>query len=114
MSRVFRPYQSWRVFAYFCIEFFLISSAILLTASVRFSTANMLDAIFPEVLQACLIAGICQICMYYADLYDLTDTFDYGPLFLKLMQSFAASMAVAAVLCYLLPQFFGDLGACQP
>ena len=110
MSRVFRPYQSWRVFAYFCLEFFLLSGAVVFTTSIRFSGQNMFDTTFPYVFQACLIAGIYQVCMYYADLYDLTGTFGYRRLLLKLTQAFAATMAVSAVLCYLIPQRFVDRG----
>jgi sugar transferase (PEP-CTERM system associated) len=48
--------------------------------------------------KALLIAGICQLCLYYADLYDLKTITDRRDLFIRIVQALgAASFMLAAV-----------------
>jgi sugar transferase (PEP-CTERM system associated) len=105
MTSVFSPYHTWRSPACFCIEFLLISSAVVLAAMVRFSAAGVtLGHALPYLPHAFLIAFVCQICMYYADLFDLRVAVGTGKLFTKLLQSLAMAMVVLMVMFYLLPQ----------
>jgi sugar transferase (PEP-CTERM system associated) len=54
------------------------------------------------VLKILLISGVCQLCLYYNDLYDLKVTDSYVELFIRLMQALGA----AAILLSLVYIFF--------
>jgi sugar transferase (PEP-CTERM system associated) len=50
-----------------------------------------------------LIAAICQLCLYYNDLYDLTVTNTYMELFIRLLQALGASAILLAIIYFLFP-----------
>ena len=91
--------------ACFCVEFLLINSAVILTVSTQFPMSSLLwSHVSPYILCAFLIALACQICMYYADLYDLKTVMSAYNLFMKLFLSIAAATVVLTVIFYLAPQ----------
>ena len=55
------------------------------------------------LLKTLLIASVCQLCLYYNDLYDLNVTDSYHELFIRLLQALGASAILLALLYYLFP-----------
>lgn len=109
MSRAFRQYHAWRLPACLCIEFLLIGSAVMLSAVVRLSlNAAVSKSSLYYLPHAILTAVICQLCMYYADLYELKVAFKPRILLSKLAQSIAITAVVLMMISYLLPQL--DIG----
>jgi FlaA1/EpsC-like NDP-sugar epimerase len=109
MSRVFRQYHAWRLPACLCIEFLLIGSAVMLSAAVRLSLSEAPSkSSLYYVPHAILAAVICQLCMYYANLYELKVAFGTRILFSKLAQSITVSAVVLMMISYMLPQL--DIG----
>src|SRR5262252_4120422 len=109
MMRSLQRYFTLHPAVCFCIEFLLINSAVILTASAQFPVPNLLGYhAFPYILGAFLIALACQICMYYADLYDLKTVMSNHSLFMKLFQAIAAASLVLTVIFYLAPQLLID------
>ena len=105
MIRSLQRYCTLHPAVCFCIEFLLINSAIILTASAQFPVPNLLGYhAFPYILDAFLIALACQICMYYADLYDLKTVMSGHNLFMKLFLAIGSASLVLTVISYLAPQ----------
>ena len=53
--------------------------------------------------KAALIAAVCQLCLYYSDLYDLRIVADRRELFVRALQSLGAASLILALLYYLFP-----------
>ena len=106
MSRVFLQYQTWRVPVCLGIEFLLISGAVMLATLLRFyigglpSLWSMSLAYLPRAL---LSAAVCQVCMYYTDLYDLRVALRPSVLLSKLGQALGAGVIVLMLLFFILP-----------
>ena len=102
-------YRTLHPTACFCVEFLLINSAVILTVSVLSPESNLLwSHVVPYILCAFLVALACQICMYYADLYDFKTVMSGHSLFMKLFQSITAATVVLTVISYLAPYVFID------
>jgi sugar transferase (PEP-CTERM system associated) len=92
--QVFNRYVSARRLAVFGVETMLISGSILLAAV---ATGSFDDAT-GRVWRILLITGLCELCFYYNDLYDLTAVRTRNALIVHLLQGAgAAAMALAAV-----------------
>jgi FlaA1/EpsC-like NDP-sugar epimerase len=88
------------------VEFLLISTAVLLSVVVRLSEERLTITIgLPYIPHAFLTAFICQLCMYYAEIYDVRVALSHGELFIRLVKSLAAATVVLALLFYLLQSF---------
>jgi len=53
--------------------------------------------------KSALIAAVCQLCLYYSDLYDLRVVADRRELFVRALQSLGAASLMLAALYYLFP-----------
>ena len=107
MIRSPHRYRSLHPAACFCVEFLLINSAVILTASTQFPASSILwPHAFPYILWAFLTALTFQVCMYYADLYDLKTVMSAYSLFTKLFLSITAATVILTVIFYLIPQLF--------
>jgi sugar transferase (PEP-CTERM system associated) len=53
--------------------------------------------------KAALIAGVCQLCLYFADLYDLRVVADRRDLIVRVLQSLSATSILLAVLYFWFP-----------
>ncbi len=88
----------------FGIEFCLIAGAVLLAALIRFSASGiMLSKVLPYIPHASLTALVCQVCMYYADLYDFRLGLSDQQLYVKLIRALGLAAVVLTVLFYALP-----------
>jgi sugar transferase (PEP-CTERM system associated) len=81
------------------MESALILGAIALAVQIRLGEALWEAAATSQTLpKALLITVVCQICLYYADLYELRKLADRRELFVRLLQALgAASFVLAAV-----------------
>ena len=83
----------------FGVEFCLIAGAVFLAALIRFSTRGiMLSKGIPYLPHAGLTALVCQVCMYYADLYDFRLGLSDRQLYGKLIRALGAAAVVLTVL----------------
>jgi sugar transferase (PEP-CTERM system associated) len=92
-----------RSFALIASETVLIVGAIALGAWIREGGDSDLltRAMLPKAL---LIAAVCQICLYYSDLYDLRTVTDRRELFTRLVQAVSATSFLLAAVYFWSPQ----------
>jgi FlaA1/EpsC-like NDP-sugar epimerase len=88
------------------VEFLLVSTAVLSSVVVRLSAdRSAVEIASSYIPHALLIALICQLCMYYAELYNFRVALSHGQLFIRLLESLTAATAVLAFLFYLIQSF---------
>jgi sugar transferase (PEP-CTERM system associated) len=93
-----------RSLAFVVFETFLIVSAVAVAAYVRLG--DWAWQILQEehgVPKALLIAGVCQVCLYYADLYDLRLVSDRRELFVRIFQALGSASFILAAIYYWAP-----------
>jgi sugar transferase (PEP-CTERM system associated) len=95
---------SWRPLLLIGCESALIVEAVVFASWLRLGAAAW-DLMANEGgwYKAALVAGICQVCLYYSDLYDLRVVADRRELFVRALQSLGAASLILAVLYYLFP-----------
>jgi sugar transferase (PEP-CTERM system associated) len=94
---------SRRSFALILSETLLIVAAISLGAWIREGPDRLL--LGPaELAKALLIAAVCQLCLYYSDLYDLRIAVDRRELFIRLVQALSATSFLLAAVYFWSPQ----------
>ena len=102
MARVLNQRVPWRTAALIAGESVLIVGAVGLSASVRLGTdAWMVQQGY--LAKALLVAVVCQLCLYYGDLYDLRVVSDRRELLVRLLQSLGAAALLLASAYALLP-----------
>ncbi len=85
-------------------EHVLIVAAVVLSARLRFSERSWILFTFEGGLQkSILIAVVCQVCLYYADLYDLRILADRRELFVRSVQALGATSLLLAVIYFWFP-----------
>ena len=100
MARVFMQRVTWRLVALVGLETLLIVGAVTLAAYVRLGVGNVTQA---DSFKALLIAFVCQLCLYYAELYDFAVLADRRHLVVRLLQAFGSTSLILAVLYYWFP-----------
>lgn len=92
-------------------EHALIVGAVMVAAVVRL---GMPDALAPAIRdwlgRAVLVAAILQICLHYADLYDVRTIRERGDLVLRLVRALGAASVILAVLYYWIPSLIVGRG----
>ncbi len=110
MLRGFNQYRSSRTI------FLVLSENVLILAAIQLA-AFLLDDMKGKgkvfhggiFLQTLIVTGICQLCLYFNDLYDLRIVGNRRELFLRLMQSLGICSISMAVLYLTIPfLFLGD------
>jgi sugar transferase (PEP-CTERM system associated) len=106
MAKILRHRISWRLFLLIGFETALIIVAVVFAAWLRLG-ADAWDLMATENgwWKAALVAAVCQLCLYYADLYDMRVVADRRELFVRALQSLGAASLILALLYY----FFQDL-----
>jgi len=104
MAKIFRHRVSWRLILLIACESALVIEAVVFAAWLRLGVSAW-DLMANEngFWKAALIAGVCQLCLYYSDLYDLRVVADRRELFVKALQSLGAASLILAALYYLFP-----------
>src|SRR5690606_8630730 len=95
---------TWRSGLLISFETVLLLGTILGAARIRLGPGALAGDEFPALFwKAVLIAGVCQVCLYYAELYDLRVVADRRELFIRILQALGAASLVLAVLYYWFP-----------
>jgi sugar transferase (PEP-CTERM system associated) len=88
------------------LEMALIVGAIGVAAYVRLGDAGFWDLVQEDnaLLKALLITFVCQLCLYYSDLYDdMRITPDRRELLVRIFQSLGATSIILSLLYYVAP-----------
>jgi sugar transferase (PEP-CTERM system associated) len=99
MATVFNQRISWRLALLVGSETLLIAGSIVAAAYIRGETFSATQ----NVWKALLPAGLCQLCLYYAELYDLRVLADRRVLFVRLLQSLGVASLILAALYFWFP-----------
>src|SRR5512134_1334340 len=96
---------SGRLIVLLLMEMVLIVGAITLAAYLRVgSNVGSLIRADNALFKALLITYVCQMCLYYADLYDeMRMTPDRRELLVRIFQSLGATSIILALLYYVFP-----------
>ncbi|MCP4689083.1 MAG: TIGR03013 family PEP-CTERM/XrtA system glycosyltransferase [Desulfobacterales bacterium] len=103
MLRLFKQYYPIRNI------FFVLGEGLAIYGSLLFTTWIFLDYLsFPldgyVHLKIALVTIICQTCLYYNDLYDLTITNSFSELGIRLLQALGVAAFVLAAIYFLFPE----------
>src|SRR4029079_2349019 len=93
-----------RSFTLIVCETVLILAAVAMAAYLRLGEWTWYIVMHENGVEKTLIAaGVTQVCLYYADLYDLRRFADRRELFIRLVQALGAASFALAVLYYWFP-----------
>src|SRR3712207_4887231 len=94
-----------RTGALLVLEHLLIIGAIAAATAIRLGPSEVPTLIgSPEgMLKTVLIAAVCQLCLYFADLYDLRVVAERRELFVRVLQALSATSILLAVLYFWFP-----------
>lgn len=94
-----------RTAALLLLESHLIVGAVALSTALRLGWSEAWTVVgSPEgLLKAVLIAAVCQLCLYFADLYDLRVVADRRELVVRVLQSLSATSILLALLYFWFP-----------
>jgi sugar transferase (PEP-CTERM system associated) len=83
----------------------LILAAIVISVWIGVGSAQawVLFRLEDGLIKALLIAGVCQMCLYFADLYDLSVPGDRRDLFIRIVQAIGATSLVLAGVYFIVP-----------
>ena len=104
MSRIIPRGVTLRGLVLVLAESALIVGAVGLAAYIRFG--EWMWVVMAEehgFAKALLIAGVCQTCLYYTDLYDFRKVGDHRDLFTRIAQALGASSFILAVIYFWFP-----------
>ena len=104
MSKLLMQRVTWRVMALIGFESVLILSAVLLGTYLRLGTRPFEQGASRLALKGLLIAGVCQLCLYYGDLYNSRLGGDRRELYVRILRSLGATSLVLAALYFWLPE----------
>ena len=83
-------------------ETIVIAGAVYLSAFLRFGPRDVYELQL-DLPKALLIAGVTQLCLYFADLYDFRVLSDRTELFLRAMQALGATSLILSFAYYWFP-----------
>jgi len=105
MIRVLNQYFSGRVFILIASENFLILSGIWVSLAIHTGSLRLSAEQYPGLLwRVVLVTLLCQLCMYYADVYDLRKMTSRLELGVRIAQAIGAAAILIALLFFLIPQ----------
>jgi sugar transferase (PEP-CTERM system associated) len=97
--QLFNRYVSPRGLTVFGCEILLIFGSVAIAARAHGAGADVTH----DVWKIALITGLCQLCFYYNDLYDLTVVHSSRELLIRLLQAAGAASILVALLYLLIP-----------
>jgi sugar transferase (PEP-CTERM system associated) len=103
MSKLLMQRVTWRVMALIGFESVLIMSAVLVGTYLRLGARPFVQGASSVALKGLLIAGVCQLCLYYGDLYNSRIGGDRRELYVRTLRSLGATSLVLAALYFWLP-----------
>src|ERR671918_1400308 len=103
--QLFNRYVSPRGLTVFGCEIILIFGSVAIAARAHGASADVAQ----DVWKIVLITGLCQLCFYYNDLYDLTIVHSSRELLIRLLQAAGAASILIALLYLIAPSIaIGD------
>jgi sugar transferase (PEP-CTERM system associated) len=104
MTRLLLQRLTWRSLVLIVSETMLILAAVGLAAVLRLGAGSLeLFAGEHVLLKALVIAVTCQVCLYYAELYDTRVFADRRELFVRMLQALGAASLVIGALYFWVP-----------
>ena len=100
---------TWRSILLVAAESAFIVGSVSASVYIRFGEWPS-DVTNHLILKALLIAGVCQACLYYGDLYDLRIVSDQRELFVRLLQSLGTASLILAGLYFWFPSLIVGRG----
>jgi len=97
--QLFNRYVSPRGLTVFGLEILLISGSVSIAARAHGADANVVA----DLWKIALVTGLCQVCFYYNDLYDLTVVHSTRELLIRLLQAAGAASIIIACLYLVMP-----------
>ena len=97
--------RTWRSIVLLAGETALLALAVALGAYLRLQDGVWLLADFNGVLRILLIVVVCQVCLHYADLYDLRTVVDTRDLLVRLIQALGATSFILAAVYFWFPDW---------
>jgi sugar transferase (PEP-CTERM system associated) len=97
--QLFNRYVSPRGLTVFGCEILLIFGSVAIAARAHGSGS----AVAADLWKIALVTGLCQICFYYNDLYDLTIVHSSRELLIRLLQAAGAASIIIALLYLVVP-----------
>ena len=97
--QLFNRYVSPRGLTVFGCEILLIFGSVAIAARAHGAGAN----VGADLWKIALVTGLCQLCFYYNDLYDLTVVHSSRELLIRLLQAAGAASIIIALLYSLMP-----------
>ena len=97
--QLFNRYVSPRGLTVFGCEILLIFGSVAIAARAHGAGADVAH----DVWKIALITGLCQVCFYYNDLYDLTIVHSSRELLIRLLQAAGAASILVALLYLVMP-----------
>jgi sugar transferase (PEP-CTERM system associated) len=98
--------NSWRPIVLIAGETCLLTAAVVLGTYVRLgSEAWAMVAFGDGIAKILLVVGVCQLCLYYADLYDLRGLTGARDLFVKLLHALGATSLILACVYFWAPDW---------
>src|SRR6185436_15892280 len=94
-----------RLAALIMLETGLIATAVAASTSLRLGAVAGWDAVATSggLMRIAIIALVCQLCLYYADLYDLRVSSKPAELYVRLLQALAGTSVILAVIYFWYP-----------
>jgi sugar transferase (PEP-CTERM system associated) len=98
--------RTWRTAVLLVGETTILTGAVVLGTYLRLrDTAPVLLTGTNGILRVALIVVVCQICLHYADLYDLRTIADTRELIVRLLQALGATSLILAVVYFWFPSW---------
>jgi sugar transferase (PEP-CTERM system associated) len=97
--QLFNRYVSPRGLTVFGCEILLIFGSVAIAARAHGAGADVVA----DLWKIALVTGLCQVCFYYNDLYDLTVVHSNRELLIRLLQAAGAASIIIAILYVLMP-----------
>jgi sugar transferase (PEP-CTERM system associated) len=98
--------STWRTAVLLTGETALLTTAVALGSYLRLRDSTPQFFMGTDgVLRVMLIVVVCQICLHYADLYDLRTIADTRDLFVRLLQALGATSLILAVIYFWFPDW---------
>jgi sugar transferase (PEP-CTERM system associated) len=104
MARALLQGLTWRSLLLILLESALIVGAVAAAAAIRLGPEALLDLLEEGLIsKGLLIAGTTQICLYYAELYDLRLVADRRELVVRLLQALGGASLILGFLYFWFP-----------
>jgi sugar transferase (PEP-CTERM system associated) len=103
MLKIFNRYYSIKDIFFFFFESLLIFSSVILAAYIRFKISKWSLNYNVIFLKAIPITFVCQLSLYYNDLYDTKIIRTSREIIIRSLQAFGVSALILAIIYYIIP-----------